>query len=364
MVKLSLLSQFSLFLLLSLATAKDEPSAEPALPLMFQEDFATIPLDRFQNTRAGELEWQMGKHLTIKEGVALVRPAQTGPDASLEMQLEFLPIEKEGDQSETRVGYVLASRVIASAALVRQRKAEGVAARIQFLLEDERGGKRLVREKELPADLAAGKYLFRFRYGLFEVKKDDERLATGCVETHHIPVIGVTWTQESGGTICRGLALRGAEFPKPHPEQDKLAEASRHNERGASHYRAKEFAAALEATKKGLEIYQAVLGDSHHDTANSLSNVGSILQASEQSAEAVEYFDKAIAIREKLMGPDHPDTALVNMQAASELVRLGKLAEAHPYCLKAYFAFFEAYGSEHAATDSLHKMLDKLPRPE
>ena len=342
----------------------EEPKAEkPEQSVVFQEDFATLPLDRFKNTRGGELHWEMGKQMTIKEGVALVRPAQVGPTASLEMDLDFLPLEKEGDKSETRIGFVLASRVIASAALHRERQGEGVASRIRFLVESEDGQGRVARQTDLPAELAAGKYTFRFRYGLIEVLKDNDVLATACYETHHIPIVGVTWTQESGGSICRGLTLRGSEFPKPHPSQDKLAEASRFNEEGGAQYRAKNFAAALEATKKGLELYEAVLGDSHHDTANSLSNIATILQANEQPAEAVEYFDRAIKIRESLMGPEHPDTALLNMQAATSLVKLEKLAEAHPYCLKAFFAFHAAYGNEHAATDALQKMLDKLPRP-
>jgi hypothetical protein len=56
-------------------------------------------------------------------------------------------------------------------------------------------------------------------------------------------------------------------------------------------------------------VRERVLGPEHPDTATSLNNLGSLLQAQGDLAGARPYYERALAVRERVLGPEHPDTA-------------------------------------------------------
>ncbi len=78
-----------------------------------------------------------------------------------------------------------------------------------------------------------------------------------------------------------------------------------------------ELAEARPYYARALAICEKVLGAEHPDTAASLNNMGTLLQAMGELAEARPYFARALAICEKVLGAEHPDTAtsLNNMGA-------------------------------------------------
>ena len=61
--------------------------------------------------------------------------------------------------------------------------------------------------------------------------------------------------------------------------------------------------------ERALAIREKALGPEHPDTATSLNNLASLLQAQGDLVGARSLFERALAIREKALGPEHPDTA-------------------------------------------------------
>ena len=58
-----------------------------------------------------------------------------------------------------------------------------------------------------------------------------------------------------------------------------------------------------------LAIRQAVLGERHPDTAESLNNLAELLRSQGDSAAAKPLYEQALAIRKAALGERHPDTA-------------------------------------------------------
>jgi hypothetical protein len=338
------------------------------LPLLFDEDNKTFPLERFKTVRQGGAEWQMGKRWTWQETIQLVRPLPIGIKAELAATLEFPPLAKDGDQAETRLGFVFADGQIGSVAFVRVLKDSKTTGEIRVLRE--MGGPRplgiAVRSFPQKEDLPNGTYTLQLRGGALTISLDGKELGSGCWETHFAPAVGVVIGQESGKTSCLRLTLRGAGFPEPlTPERKDLAtKATALNEEAMSFYKAKKYEEALAKTKEALVLYRQAHGDKHNDVANALYNVATVLKNMEQTAEAIPFYEEAIQIRTKLFGEDHPDVALLEMEFTTVLVGRQMLKEAFPHCLAAHFSFSKYYGSENKNTIVTQQLLDKLPRPE
>ncbi|WP_420629247.1 tetratricopeptide repeat protein [Candidatus Leptofilum sp.] len=104
--------------------------------------------------------------------------------------------------------------------------------------------------------------------------------------------------------------------------------------------------------KQALTIRQQVLGDDHPDTAQSFKNMGILLQDSGQLSEAQPFFEQALAIYKKVLGDDHPDTArgLTNMGLL--LKAMEQLAEAQPFFEQALAIYKKVLGDDHPTTAS------------
>ena len=93
-----------------------------------------------------------------------------------------------------------------------------------------------------------------------------------------------------------------------------------------------------------------MLGPEHPDTALSLNNLGSLLQAQGKLAEAQPYYARALAIQEKVLGPEHPNTASSLNNLGYLLQAQGKLAEAQPYYARALAIREKVLGPDHPDT--------------
>ena len=75
---------------------------------------------------------------------------------------------------------------------------------------------------------------------------------------------------------------------------------------------------------KVLAIHEKTLGPNHPVTANSMSNLGRVLDLQGKYAEAEKLYRRSLAVREKVLGADHPDVALNLNNLAKVLQELGK----------------------------------------
>lgn len=74
---------------------------------------------------------------------------------------------------------------------------------------------------------------------------------------------------------------------------------------------------AVDLLVLALEIREAVLGERHPDMAQSLNNLGYLLQAQGDLVGAQPYYQRALAILTERLGPDHPDTRTVRGNLAA-----------------------------------------------
>ena len=102
-----------------------------------------------------------------------------------------------------------------------------------------------------------------------------------------------------------------------------------------------------------LAICEKTLGSEHPETASSLNNLASLLQAQGDLAAARPLFERALAIREKALGPEHPRTATSLNNLASLLQAQGDIAAAtRPLFERALAIREKALGPEHPNTAS------------
>jgi CHAT domain-containing protein/Flp pilus assembly protein TadD len=73
-----------------------------------------------------------------------------------------------------------------------------------------------------------------------------------------------------------------------------------------------------------LEIHAKALGPAHPTTANSMSNLGRVLDLQGKYAEAERMYRQSLAVREKALGRDHPDVATNLNNLAKVMQDLGK----------------------------------------
>jgi tetratricopeptide (TPR) repeat protein len=81
-----------------------------------------------------------------------------------------------------------------------------------------------------------------------------------------------------------------------------------------------------------LAIYPENLGERHPNTASSLNNLGALLQAQGDVAAAQSYYEQALEIYQEVWGEDHPDTAGLDGElevGAVTIERPGTLGGSH-----------------------------------
>ncbi|MCA9998598.1 MAG: tetratricopeptide repeat protein [Anaerolineales bacterium] len=89
-----------------------------------------------------------------------------------------------------------------------------------------------------------------------------------------------------------------------------------------------DLATARPYSERALGIREKALGSEHADTAQSLNNLGALLDSMGNLAEARPYYERALGINEKALGPEHPDTASSLNNLAWLLYDEGNIEEA------------------------------------
>ena len=120
------------------------------------------------------------------------------------------------------------------------------------------------------------------------------------------------------------------------------------------------YAEARKLSEKALAIQQKVLGPDHPVIANSLNNLGYLLQEQGNLAEARSYYERALAIREKSPSSNDVDLARSLSNLGSLLQLQGDLAKARPYHERSLRIREEVLGPSHPETASSLNNLGSL----
>jgi tetratricopeptide (TPR) repeat protein len=342
-----------------------QPAAAPTTPTeekeFLHDTFQESPDARYQNVDRGagaSVEWKKGSY-QVKGLYRLAKQVRVGAVAELTAKLEFPPLLKNGEKSETQLSFVVLPTQLALASLTRQRTGDHVVATIR-LFRGRTNDVELLREVTLPGDLPNGLWTLRFRYGLLRVDHNDRPLAWGYFETGINSVVGIAWGQQEGQATWRQLRLRGGSFPPDRTAQEleDLATAAQLNTQGLQLYQQKKYAEAITCAKQALDLYRKVLGENACDTASVLDNLGFFHYVQEQYAEAKPYFERALKVRQLLLTEDHPDTANVWFHLGGLFYDQGKYPEARPYLEKAASGFAKSQGPE----SKLARLMEFFPK--
>jgi hypothetical protein len=362
---------WAMVLALGVPAESEEKGRANPLKAVFAEDFKTFAVGRFKQLGPGEVDQDLqAGTVTLHPGVRWVRPGVAGFTAEYAVTLDFPSLEKDGDAGGTSFGFVLSNGQIGRVTFSHERKEGKVAGVIDIgkLINDPRapGGdtEQRLRRHELKGDLPNGKWTIRYHHGLVIVKHGESELARGSFETPGAAVLGVTWDQLQGKLTCKGMTLEGSvPPPRPPNEQAQLQEAAKINQRGIALFNQKKFAEALEPAKQASDIYLKVLGEDHHDTANSFLNVATLLQHVGKLDEAKALFERCLKIRNQVLGADHPETALAHLNLGNVLLAQGKRQDAQKHYAECLAVYRQVLGEEHPSTKALVENLRKLPDP-
>jgi len=143
----------------------------------------------------------------------------------------------------------------------------------------------------------------------------------------------------------RALAIREDQLgPHHHDTAQSL------NNLGALLKNMGQYEEARPFYERALAIREEQLGPQHPSTATSLNNLGELLRAMGQYEEARPFYERALAIREEQLGPHHPDTGISAGNLASLFEATGNLERALPYRKRALEVHEKSLGKEHPIT--------------
>ena len=111
-----------------------------------------------------------------------------------------------------------------------------------------------------------------------------------------------------------------------------------------------DFSGALPYVERALEIWQAVLGPEHPNTAAGLNHLGFVLKSQGDLAGARPSFERALAIQEKVLGAEHPETARSLNNLGALLESQGDFAGARSNYERALASWGKVLGTEHPDT--------------
>ena len=153
-------------------------------------------------------------------------------------------------------------------------------------------------------------------------------------------------------TVDARMALtHAALLDRFTPEQRQAAiDAEHRNDRIVQLWRAKKYAEALPLAQENLRIREALLGEFHVDTAQSVGNVAAQHQGLRNYAAALPLFQRALVIREQLLGTEHPRTAESRVSLAYLYELQSNYAAALPLHERALATFERTIGPEHPQT--------------
>jgi tetratricopeptide (TPR) repeat protein len=136
----------------------------------------------------------------------------------------------------------------------------------------------------------------------------------------------------------------------PVAQQQALAAVPPMSAKAQELYAQGKYAQAEPLFRKGLAVYEEVLGPKHPDTATCYNNLAVNLESQGRAKEAEPLKRQALAVREEVLGPKHPDTAASYGNLATNLDAQGRAKEAEPLYRKAVAIKEEVLGPKHPGT--------------
>lgn len=260
-----------------------------------------------------ETHYQKTSHsYTLKGYGALTRQASAGPVAELDLSLLFAGhtsnLQKDVDVT---LLFGLMDQSAAGIQILRNAATKSSAA-LRFV--EMRPGQEqpaVLREFALGALELSGEWRVRYQHGLLRASLRAKELGCASIQRIGIPIGGVTWLQRGGEVACDHMRLRGeAARELSASDRELRSRASRLNQEAAKFMRDQNFPDALSRMSNASSLYLQVHGEQHHDSANSLVNLATILNKSGQSKSATQLFSKALTIHEVILGANHPHTAM------------------------------------------------------
>lgn len=334
---------------------------------IFEETFADNPHSRFKMlpvTGASGSSEGTGKYDEVKHtyalggNLSLVRPVLAGAYVEWSVKLRFEPAPADATSLlETQLKLVLRDQSIAGVNV--QRSATGdVPGKIQFTRQQQgQNAPKVLKEIPLPASLD-GTWLIRYRHGLITLIVNSKTLGSVDLSALGVPVAGVTWAQKGGTVVCEHMALVGESVWKlDEANQQLLQQASRLNQEARQLYGQKKAEEALSKMKEASALFVQVHGENHHDSANSFTNLASILQVMGKPDEANKYQTKALAIHEATLGANHPHTTLTRFNLGKMYMDKGDKVKAKEQWTKCVADWKEIYGPDFAMAKSLDSIL-------
>ena len=139
--------------------------------------------------------------------------------------------------------------------------------------------------------------------------------------------------------------------------QDPLKRAGQLNAEVVQHIRAGDPREGIPKAREALRVREQALGPMHRDVAESLNNLGVLLQFTGDYAGARPLFERAIAIWEIVQGPHHLDVATGVNNLAGLYRRSGDYAAARPLYARALKIRESALGPAHpSVAESLNNL--------
>ena len=145
-----------------------------------------------------------------------------------------------------------------------------------------------------------------------------------------------------------------------YPEREDELAACLYHEFGRYLILVGDYQNALVYAKQALTIRQRVFGNQHVETANSLDNVGSILQEMGQYDDAKHYLETALYEYQYLFGDDDLRTADSFANLGNLFLHLSEFVDASYYLQKALIIHENIVGKEHPATANSFNSLGTL----
>jgi tetratricopeptide (TPR) repeat protein/CHAT domain-containing protein len=338
-------------------------SAADSLDTVFADDFRAD--SRKEYHAAGPVRWEEGK-LTLDAGASLNRTFSAGAVAELRVRLDLAPLQRDGDECETRIGLIIDGAGVGGIVLARKRAEGRTAGEIRFLHAYDRARPAVIlRRFPWPGgDQGTEDWTLRYNHGVFQLSRGGRAAAIGFIDCGARPLVALRWAQVSGTAECRGLRLSAAAPPPPPgaDQQKELDEADKANDEAVRLSEAGKGREALDLMRRAYDIRKRVLGERHHDTVLSLANLASQLDRQGDRRQARADYEQALRAFKELLGAGHPTTAWVLSNLGALLDEQGDAATARLYLEEALQIDEEVLGDHHPQTGSAHNNLGALLR--
>jgi CHAT domain-containing protein/tetratricopeptide (TPR) repeat protein len=284
------------------------PASQPAAGrVTLSDNFKTD--SRSDYIVSGTVAWQAGE-VMLASGGSMARRIRAGSPFELNLTLEFLP----GDDAavENDCSLVLNNGDAVRVNLRQREEAGRRVAHIRIYTGHREGKKfvsRLVRQAVVDGVLKAGTWQIRYRHGLVRVAGPGQP----AVYAYFSPEFWITaliTVQRSGKMRCRGLHVSATAPPAPlTPKQiETLNAAGKELSEADRLSQANDFAGALAAAQRALEICEKTVGTGHLLTIKARAILGSH-HASTQDPRSRTCLEAALAAARDLYGEEHPETA-------------------------------------------------------